>query len=555
MSADLRWYQREAIDATYAYLNGHPSKNPLIVLPTGAGKTRVISTITNDCVKRKGRVVVVSHVKELLEQCAADMGRLCGADNVGIYSAGLNSRDTDHPIIIAGIQSIHKRANELGAIRAVIVDEAHLVPQSGDGMYLSFLKNVKRGNPDMRAIGLTATPYRLDCGRICGRDAIFQDVVYDADIRRLIDEGFLCKVVSKGGACKADLSGVHQRGGEYVPDEMAQAFDSIVEKACWEIGALTEDRKSVLLFCASVSHAHAAADLLRVFGSTGCISGETGKTERADTIGRFKAGELKYLCNVNVLTTGFDATNVDAVVLLRATQSPGLYAQMVGRGLRVNPCKVNCLVLDYGNNVLRHGPIDAIKPPSFDSNGARNEKTEAPVRECPNCHEIIPIGQNPCAACGNVFETEVHHETEASDAEILSTTTEEERTITHTEYHAHAKKGQPDAPKTLRVEYGRDEDDVQPICEWVCVGHKGYAREKALAWWTKRSRIPMPNTADEAVRIGNGGGLAETQALRLRKKTGEKFWTITGYIVGDIPEIDEVPEQAPMVIDMEDVPF
>jgi len=158
---ELRPYQRQAVAAVYDYLRHHDD-NPCVVIPTAGGKTPVLATICRDAVVRwNGRVLVLAHVKELLEQAADKLRAICPEVDFGVYSAGLKRRDTEHSVIIAGIQSVYKRACGLDAFDLIIVDEAHMIAPSGEGMYRTFLAETKVVNPRVRTIGLTATPFRL----------------------------------------------------------------------------------------------------------------------------------------------------------------------------------------------------------------------------------------------------------------------------------------------------------------------------------------------------------------------------------------------------------
>ena len=160
---ELRPYQQEAVEATYRYLR-EKDDNPAIVLPTASGKTLVMATICRDSVQQwNGRVLILAHVKELLEQTAGTLAKVAPDLDIGIYSAGLKSRDTEHSIIVAGIQSVYKRACELGPFDLILLDEAHMLPPDGEGMYRTFLAEAQVVSPNIRLIGLTATPYRMAC--------------------------------------------------------------------------------------------------------------------------------------------------------------------------------------------------------------------------------------------------------------------------------------------------------------------------------------------------------------------------------------------------------
>lgn len=551
---ELRWYQEEAVEAIYQHLRTRKD-NPCAVLPTGGGKTPVLAKICSDATEAwGGRVLVLAHVKELLEQAQGSLQHfLDDPGKVGLYSAGLKSRDTEHPIIIAGIQSVYKRACELGAFNIIIVDEAHLIPTNGDGMYRQFLADAKMVNPDVKIIGLTATPFRLDSGLICGSDHILNSVCYEAGVKELIIQNYLCPLRSKAGLEKPDLSNVHKRGGEYIASEMAEAMDPVVESAVQEIMAYAQDRHSVLIFASSVKHAETIKELLEQAGQVAeIVTGESSSDHRAKCLEDFKAQRLKYLVNVNVLTTGFDAPNVDCIALVRATASPGLYYQMVGRGLRIHESKHDCLVLDFGNNIVTHGPVDDIQPsagPKGDGTGA------APMKECPECHEMVYISFSTCPACNYVWpedEIPLNHTPTASEAGILSgEVVTLNKKVNDTYYCVHTKRGKendPDYPRTLRVDYSTGVISDDRVSEWVCLEHApgSFARRKAEIWWKERSKAPVPCVIEDAVELANNGALAETTEITVRCVTGERYDTIIGYEIEGVPEWEgvEEPEEA-----------
>jgi DNA repair protein RadD len=298
------------------------------------------------------------------------------------------------------------------------------------------------------------------------------------------------------------------------------------------------------VFCAGVDHANKVADRLR--GLVGihaveCLTGETSKQDRERITDAFKCGHIKYLCNVNVLTEGFDATRVDMVVLLRATLSPGLYYQMVGRGLRLHEGKADCMVLDFGGNVLTHGPIDAIRVRGQSS----GQGGEAPAKTCPECAEVVPIAYSNCTACGFAFpepEPKPRHEPRASDAAILS---EDERAVvyqvTEVQYATHYKKDWQDGdPRTMRVDY------FDGICklasEWVCIEHSGFARNKAIAGWGARTAVNFPVTADLAVSIASLDLIAKPNQITVRKVPGTRIDAIIDYDFEGV-EIEQVDQQ------------
>lgn len=549
----LRPYQEEVKAAVYEHLRTRDD-NPCAVVPTAGGKTPVMASICKDAVTQwSGRVLILAHVKELLQQTADKLRQVCPEVEFGIYSAGLKQRDTQHPVIIAGIQSVYRRACELEAFDLVLVDEAHLIPLEGDGMYRQFLADAQVINPHLRIVGFTATPYRLKTGPICTPDGYLNHICCEVGVRELIVGGYLCPLISKAGKVKADTTVLHVRGGEFVADELESLMDSdaLVRSACAEIVEHTASRNACLIFASGVKHGQHIVEVLEEYGlACGFVCGDTPAAERDATLSRFKSGQLKYLCNVNVLTTGFDAPHIDCVALLRPTMSPGLYYQMVGRGFRLHPSKENCLVLDFGGNVLRHGPIDQIKVTT-----AERGDGQAPAKECPECQAVIAAGFAKCPQCGYEFPPPERqkHEAKASEAGILSgqvTTTK--YAVQDVFYSVHTKRGaSDDAPKTLRVEYQVGWHQYQS--EWICFEHTGYARDKAIAWWRKRSPDPVPSTAQEAVDIIQGGGLAPTLEITVRAVAGEPYERIVGYSLGPMPEALSAAE--PGNYDSDEIPF
>ena len=556
-----RPYQSEAVEAVYEHLRTKDN-NPCVVLPTGTGKSLVLAQIAKDSVEKwNGRVLILAHVKELLEQNADKIRKLCPELKIGIYSAGLRSRDTTEQVIVAGIQSVYNKACELDAFDLVIVDEAHLISSEGDGMYRTFLADMKVINPHVRVIGLTATPFRLKGGLICKPENILNEICYEAGLKEMIQQGYLSPLISRAGRAEANLANLHIRGGEFISDEVAAAMDNeaLVTSACREIVELTRDRKSVLIFTASVDHCKHVAEKIQAFSGKECaiVTGDTSPAERAEIIARFK-GEfipadlfgtpkppLKFLANVNVLTTGFDAPNTDCVVMLRPTNSPGLLIQCAGRGTRLSPetGKSSCLFLDYGGNILRHGPLDMIKvkEPGSGKGG------DAPAKKCPQCLALIHAGYTACPECGYVFPPKENNDKmtqTASSAGVISGQVDyTDYEVLDVYYCVHEKRGaDPDAPKTMRVDYQVGFNEFKS--EWVCPEHTGYARGKFEKWWHERAALgcPMPRSAREAVSLANEGLLAAPESITVKTIAGERFERVTGFRLKERPVMREPGE-------------
>jgi DNA repair protein RadD len=258
---------------------------------------------------------------------------------------------------------------------------------------------------------------------------------------------------------------------------------------------------------------------------------------RDDEIGRFKDDKnYKFMVNCNVLTVGFDYPDIDCVVLLRPTCSPGLYYQMVGRGLRISDKKDDCLILDYGENIMRHGPIDRVSPAASGGDGDGT----TPMKECPSCAEVIFAGYTVCPVCEHLFERverEIAHEVKPSKESIISgETTFEILDVTMVRYGVHEKKKGDDTSYTMRVTYTTGFSSHQS--EWICIEHKGWAGDNARKWWEARTNVPCPNSVSEAVAIANNDCLCPTLQIKIKKVSGQPYPSIVGYDLGEKPEVE-----------------
>jgi DNA repair protein RadD len=513
MTLSLRPYQRAAIEALYDYFAASVG-NPLIVMPTGTGKSVVIAGFIREAIAAYGdtRVLVLTHVKELIQQNFMALLRAWPEAPAGIYSAGLSRRDIHAQILFAGIQSIHRHARQVQRCDLVLIDEAHLLGRNDSGMYRSFLKELNEINAGLlKVVGFTATPYRLDSGLLHeGKDRLFTDIAYEVPVLDMIQQGYLCPVVPKQTTTQLDVGGVGTRGGEFIAKDLEAAVDrdDVTRAAVGEIVQHGQDRGSWLVFCSGVAHARHVCDAIRERGiSCETVTGDTPGPERDAILAAFKAGRLRCVTNANVLTTGFDAPGVDLIALLRPTKSVGLYVQMVGRGTRLAEGKDDCLVLDFAGNTARHGPIDTV-------DGRKKEKEEpgeAPIKVCPECQTINYASVRHCIGCDYEFPPPaVKVASQAASNALLSTQIQATwADVTGISYARHEKPGK---PASLRVTY---ECGLARHSEWVCFEHAGFPREKALVWWRRRAgNLPPPTTVDEALR--QVGHLRRPIAIQVR---------------------------------------
>ncbi|KFD19819.1 MULTISPECIES: DEAD/DEAH box helicase [Tatumella] len=386
MSFTLRPYQQEAVDATISYFRKH-QQPAVIVLPTGAGKSLVIAELAR---KARGRVLVLAHVKELVAQNHAKYEALgLSAD---IFSAGLQQKQSHRKVVFGSVQSVARNLDAFDdAFSLIIVDECHRIADDKESQYQTIFSYLRQRRPELRLLGLTATPFRLGKGWIYhlhyhgmvrgDADALFYECIYELPLRYMIKNGYLTD------PHRIDMPVVHydfsalfssQQGlfSERDLNNQLSKQRRVTPEIIRQVIELSEDRHGVMIFAATVMHAREILGLLPP--ESALISGETPARQRDEILATFKQQKIKYLVNVSVLTTGFDAPHVDVIAILRPTESVSLYQQIVGRGLRLSPGKTDCLILDYAGN-----PHDLFSPEIGTPKGASDNK---PVQVfCPAC--------------------------------------------------------------------------------------------------------------------------------------------------------------------------
>jgi DNA repair protein RadD len=353
----LRPYQEEAVKATLNHFRRQATP-ALIVLPTGAGKSLVIAELAR---LARGRVLVLAHVKELVEQ-NHDKYQRYGL-TAGIYSAGLERKDCGDKVIFGSIQSVARaQKGFFNDFSLLIIDECHRVSTESDTQYLEVIEKLRAAQANIRILGLTATPYRMGLGWIyqysyqgilrSQEDRFFKKCIYDLPLSFMIKNNYLTPPIKiDAPVAQYDFSSLFEKtkGRAFSNSDIEDLLkdqkrvtpvivDNIIE--------LSHDRQGVMIFSASVRHAQEILALLPSEESV-LIVGETSTPERDLIIARFKERKIKFLVNVSVLTTGFDAPHVDVIAVLRPTESVSLYQQIVGRGLRLSDGKKDCLILDY----------------------------------------------------------------------------------------------------------------------------------------------------------------------------------------------------------------
>lgn len=529
---ELRPYQSEALDRLHNHVCTQAS-NPCIVLPTGSGKSLCIAEAIRRWRSRCPwfRCIILAHRKELIAQNAAELEKL-GVKRVGIFSAAIGRRDYEADILYASIDSVYRRAGDFAPWHVIMVDEAHRIPLKGEGKYRRFIKESRRWNHNLRVVGWTATPYRLGGGQICHKDHILNQVCYEANVCDLIEQGYLCQLRSKAAKSQPALEGVRRHsGGDYVTSSLAEAVDrhEVVEAAVAEAAAVmqSEGRQAALVYCVDIKHCELVHHEFRKHGIFApIVTAKTPQHTRAKIAQGFLDRRVRALLNVNIYTEGFNARHVDYIVLLRPTLSAGLYAQMVGRGLRTHPDKGDCLVMDFARCIETHGPIDAI------------DGRPVPTVVCRECCEVFSRAIDRCPQCGWVVPKQVVeraeaearkrrlHDASASNAAILSRQPKTLK-VDQVFLSRHRKESKPDS---LKVQY---RCGTKMFREWVCLGHTAYPLKKAHDWWRRRFPDRKPPTVSEVLQdLWTAQELLDWTKTITVKKNG-KYYEIVDY---NLPE-------------------
>lgn len=393
----LRPYQSAAHKAVMAWVR--KSVDPCLVdAPTGSGKSHIISAIAEDLHTISGgkKVLCLAPSAELVTQNREKY--LATGNPASIMSASAGANCMRHAVVFGTPGTVKNRIRAFGRdFCAVVLDEAHRITPT----VKAIIERLREQNPKLRVIGLSATPYRLGSGYIYDMDEYgkpmgehackepyFTALVYSIQAKELIDNGYLtAPVIGEIGADSYETLGLElNRMGNFNSAEVDRAFHGHGRKTSRiiaDVVAKSKDRNGVMIFAATVQHAQECMASLPT-GLSAIVTGATPKDERSRILARFKAKEIKYLVNVSVLTTGFDAPHVDVIAILRATESVSLLQQIIGRGLRIDDDKDDCLVLDYAENLERHCPDGDIFNPEIKAGMASGESAyiEAECAEC-----------------------------------------------------------------------------------------------------------------------------------------------------------------------------
>lgn len=531
MIYEERWFQVEAVNSVFEYLENNPIGNPVLALPTGTGKSFCLAMIVKKVLEEWSdrRVIMLTHVRTLISQNAEKLLDIWPTAPLGIHSAGLNERSVVQPILYAGVQSVYSymkksekeetsippQYRHFGWRDLVLIDEAHMLSPEDETMYQYVLGKLKEINPYLRVIGLTATPYRMKNGLITD-GGIFTDICYNLtdmnSFNRLIEEGYLCRLLPRPTDTIIDVSQVKLVGGEFNYKQVEEIVDKVTYAAVQETIAYGEGRNCWMAFASGIDNSENIAAMFQSFGVDALAVHSKLKPEvNAERMEAHKAGELKCIVSNNMITTGYDCPQVDLIAMLRPTMSVPYHVQMAGRGTRVHPSKSDTLFLDFAKNVLRLGPIN---DPLIPKKSVKGKGGAAPVWICPSCGFYNHSSARLCDICGekHVFAQKLF--ASAGTEDVIRSGEPEIKTfpVKTVMYNKHVKPG---SPPMIRVDYMCG---LRMYTEFIGFEHSKFIRNKAEQWWMERHEDDPPLTTDAALKKLSGLRMPRYLTVHVNKK-------------------------------------
>ncbi len=529
-----RWYQGESVSATFDFLENKPG-NPLIALPTGTGKSWIPAMMMYELLRKYPtlRMSLITHVQELVEQDLEKLKLLWPLAPVGVYCAGLGLKEGGHPLTFGTIGSMARNPAAFARQDLIIVDEAHMISPKGTTLYQKLFDYLRKINPKLRIVGLTATYYRMGSGLLTDEGQIFDDFSYNQcgidAFNRFVDEGFLAPLIPKPTDEEINTDDVAVRMGDFAAKQLeAAANDSdLTLRIVKEIIVKGKSRNQWLSFCTSIDHAEKVAHMMTDNGvPTRAIHSKMSNADVTRLLRDFRDGKIKSLTNKDKLTTGHDFPRLDLINMLRPTQSAALWVQMLGRGTRPSPAtgKENCIVLDFANNTQRLGPInDPIIPKRRKRGG---NKGEAPIYICQGCQTFIHASVRTCPHCGTEREfinAEEKLAEKASGQQLIrkSKKVKQEPIVGDFEvdkvtYNRHSNPYQKTKPDSLRIDF---HCGLRVFSKWVFFeSQHAHFRSEAYKWWESRSldgALEVPKTIDEVIEHGRLGNIRAEKFIRV----------------------------------------
>ncbi|MFM7013294.1 MAG: DEAD/DEAH box helicase family protein [Betaproteobacteria bacterium] len=400
--SELRDYQQSASDAIVSWAR-RVSAPICAELATGAGKSLIIADVARRINEMSGKkLLCLAPGKELVEQNYQKY--IDAGSPASLFSAAVGIKSTRHPAVFGTPKTVLNALDRFKSdFAGIVIDECHRI----DPTTKSIIAGMRDGNPNLRVIGLTATPYRLGDGYIYqigldnkqvgqANNPLFSRLVYRIQAQELVDRGFLTPPEMIASDCHYDAASLTlNKQNQFDAGEVAQVFEGkgrLTADIVADVIAKANHRFGVMFFAASIQHAQEIMESLPPEHSR-LVTGATPKAERAKILSNFKAGRIHYIVNRDVLTTGFDAPNVGTIAIMRATESAGLLLQIIGRGLRLHEGKQSALILDYAENLTRHGLSSSNLNPEIK---AKAQSIKDPIDvTCPVCNHINQFSAKP----------------------------------------------------------------------------------------------------------------------------------------------------------------
>lgn len=527
-----RDYQYDAERAIWTYFAGRTG-NPVVAMPTGTGKAIVIAMFCYNVLVQfpTQRIQVLTHVKELIRQNAQRITDVWPQAPVGVYSAGLKRRELDKQITVAGIQSLVRKGKVIDGVpvpNLILIDECHLLSPNDTSRYQVYIAWAREHNPFVKVIGFSATPYRIGQGMITD-GGLFTDICIDMtgieSFNWFIENGYLVPLYPRPMNTTIDMTNVHMSGGDWNQKELETATEKVAYGAIKEAMQYAAHCKKILVFCAGKENAEHVAAYLNAFGRRATfVHDGVSDIERDERIEGFKNGGhngYDAITNNNILTTGFDDPEIDCIIVLRKTTSPGLWVQMLGRGTR--PCylpgipldtaegrlyairysqKPGCLVLDFARNTRDLGPINDPRIPGRPGSGSG----DAPIKICSRDKLLNPTPQQGCGwynhtskrycdVCHGEFDFNVpFYKTSGEDAVIKSEAPVYEWYDVNSVQYSIQQSKEKGTPM-LKVTY---QTRGKAFREFILLEHKGLPGHEARMWWRARTNEEPPDNVIEA---------------------------------------------------------
>jgi len=520
MTLALREYQHNAVESVFNYICsrtgtdqfGQPySANPLLGLPCRSGKSLIIAGIIKRAfeIYSKTRIVMVTDVKELVVNSYNDLLAYWPNSPVGILSAGLKSKDIHYPIIYGTLQTVVNY--DLGYRDFLIIDESQMVSDKEQSQYQQIIAQLKKRNPFLRVIGMSATNYRQGSGCLTN-GSVFSDIVFNMcnieGYAYLLAQGYIVPVISKRTINFIDTTGIGRgQDGDFNKRQLEELSDNndlnykMMQESCY----YGRDRRSWIVYANGIKHAEDLNQMLNEkFGvSSTVVHSKMPSHLRDQRIAAYDAGEYRCLVNKDILTKGYNNKNIDLLIMTRATMSVPLWVQIGSRGMTPALGKTNCLLLDFGRNVERLGRIDN---PLIPKGRGKGPPEEPPVKECEACGVYNFLSARFCEACGAEFKFREKLIGTAGKIEPMGSDLPQIETfsVTHVTYSKHVKndirranpeKSLEELPFSIKVSYYCGE---QVFTEWVTVeSDKTFVKHKGHEWFRQRLHGLPPETNEQ----------------------------------------------------------